>query len=338
MFPELERGRHRRSRRRILLPLVISVVLFGAWWISGLSQDSLTSADFIAELQQIADGQATRAERFRQLYVDARVMAVRRESLSVTIDQAVAGIDRDLGVVTAMDALPVEAQRAQILVELALSRWRRGLKGFKDSALRLPDPNDVTARHDFQAAIVDLDIGDALYADFQAEVVVLRQAIGVQGAPFPEIVFIEPAMAFAESVGQLAEQLRTNPAMAPLQALEISTVGFTPEFTGATGGAGVPLLPNTDEVTIEVVIRNSGTDIEEGLQLQMRLFTGTIERLSEVSPVSAVNSAGGSTAVQFGSIAVDDGIVYRLELSLLQSAGVTIASHTQDFVVNPPAS
>jgi hypothetical protein len=338
MFPELDRGRRRRSRRRLLVPIIISAVLVVAWWISSLSQDNLSSADFVQELQQIADGQATRAERFRQLYVDARVMAVRRESLSVTIDQAITEIDRDLGKIEAMTNLPVEAQRAHILIDLALSRWRRGLEGFKDAALRLPDPNEVSARHDLQAAIVDLDIGDALYADFQVEVVGLRETIGVQGAPFPDIVFIEPAMAFSESVGQLTEQLRTNPAMASLQVLEISTVGFTPEFTGATAGTGVPLLPNTDELTIEVVIRNVGTDVEEGLQLQLKLFTGAIERTSEVSPVSAINPAGGSTAVQFVSIAVDDGVTYRLELSLLQSAGVTIASYTQDFAVNPPAS
>lgn len=337
MFPDLDGGRRRRSRRRFAIPLVLTLLIVLAWWISNLSQDSLTSADFIQELQEIADGQATRAESFRQLYVDTSVNLVGRESLSVTIDQAITEIDRDLDTVAALGELPDDAIEARILMELALSRWRRGLAEFKDAGLRLSDPSEVTARADFQLAIVDLDMGDALYADFQVEVVELRDRIGVQGAPFPDVVFIEPAMSFSESVSRLSEALRTNPAMASQQVLEIATVRFDPDFTGATNGDGVPLLPNTESVTIEVVVRNAGTDLEEDLTLQLRLVVGQLEQLFEAAPVSSINPSG-STAIQFGPLALEDGLTYRLDLSLLQSAGVTIAVESQDFAVNPPAS
>ena len=76
----------------------------------------------------------------------------------------------------------------------------------------------------------------------------------------------------------------------------------------------------------------------ESLQLQLKLFTGSIERLSEMSPVSAINPAGGALLSNSCRSRSTDGLTYRLELSLLQSAGVTTASYTQDFAVNPPAS
>jgi hypothetical protein len=337
MFPDIDTNRRPR-RRRFLIPLILSVIAAAAWWIGSLAQDELSVAAYLDEARAISDAQAPRAESFRQLLIDTSALQMQRAAFTVTIDQMTAGIEEDLVTLSELE-VPEEAFVPGVFLVLALERWSASLTAFGEAALRLPDGADLAARADVSEALVGLQVADAMYEQFQIEAATVANDLGLAVAPFVDVEFVEDSFATPEGVSQLIQAILDNPEMAAEQQLTIVSVELQPAPAGDTTAEGREQIPATDALTVTVVVRNDGTDAETGLEVRLKVSTagdGVIQTADSAS-VGELAPSGGSTAVEFAAIAVDDGIGYRLDVELARAGGGTIDTDTTEFVVSPPS-
>jgi hypothetical protein len=337
MFPDLETNR-RPKRRRFLIPLVITVIAAAAWWIGTLAQDELSVAAYLDEARAISDAQAPRAEAFRELLIDTSALQVERAGFTATIDQIRGSVDNDIATLAALE-VPEEAFVADVFLGLALERWSAGLMDFQQAALSLPDGADLTARADLSDALVDLQVADAMYVQFQVEAATVANDLGITTSPFVDVEFVEDSFSTPEGASQLIQGILDNPGMAAEQQLAIVSVEFQPAPAGDQTPEGREQIPATDAVTVTVVVRNDGTDVESGLEVRVKLSTtaDNVIQQADSASVGELAASGGSTAVEFGGIAVDDGIGYRLDVELARAGGGTIDTDTTEFVVSPPS-
>jgi hypothetical protein len=337
MFPDLETNR-RPKRRRFLIPLVITVIAAAAWWIGTLAQDELSVAAYLDEARAISDAQAPRAEAFRELLIDTSALQVERAGFTATIDQIRGSLDTDIAALSEPE-VPEEAFVVDVFLGLALERWSAGLAAFQEAALSLPDGADLTARADLSAALVDLQVADAMYVQFQVEAATVANDLGITTSPFVDVEFVEDSFSTPEGASQLIQGILDNPAMAAEQQLAIVSVEFQPAPAGDQTPEGREQIPATDAVTVTVVVRNDGTDVESGLEVRVKLSTtaDNVIQQADSASVGELAASGGSTAVEFGGIAVDDGIGYRLDVELARAGGGTIDTDTTEFVVSPPS-
>jgi hypothetical protein len=335
MFPEIDGGRRGRSKRRFIIPLLVSVVAF-AWWVGNISQDNLDAGSYLQQVRTVSDNQAARAESFQTLYLNVGSQAVAREALVVTMDQLRVSIDGDIATLLLVDEeLPAEAQGVRVLINLALDNWRTGLIDFQGAALRVPAGTDPTAELDLRAAVANLQVGDAIYKSLVEEVQQLRAATNLPGSPFPEVVYMDVALGSGSSLDRVLDALRANAGMLSDQSVSVTFSNTTPAMLGDTTAAGRSLLPNAETIDIEVTLSNQGTDTETGLTLTVSLRAGGAVPVSQ----SAANFAlDGSGAYQFLGFAVEAGPIYVLTAVLTSDAGVTIEENSLEFEVSPPSS
>lgn len=335
MFPEIEGRRRGRSKRRFIIPMLVSAAVF-AWWVGNISQDSLDSGSYIQQVRNVSDNQAARSESFQTLYLSIGSQAVAREALVVTMDQLRVSIDDDIAALLLVDEeLPTEAQGVRVLINLALDNWRTGLIDFQGAALRVPTGTDPTAELDLRGAVANLQVGDAIYKSLVEEVQDLRSATNLPGSPFPEIVYMDPALGSGSALDRVLDALRANEAMLSDQSVSITFSNTTPARLGDTTSAGRALLPNSEAVDIEVTLTNQGTDTETGLTLTVTLTAGGEETVSQ----SAQNFAlDGSGAYQFIGFPVESGPIYVLTAVLTTDTGGIIEENSLEFEVSPASS
>ncbi len=335
MFPELD-ARRRRPARRLLIPLVIAAVGIAVWWVGSAAQDQLSVGAYVGEIRTLADAQATRAETFRKLLLDTGGMQVQRASFTATVEQLVAGNRRDLETLNAL-VPPADATATQLFLTLTLERRIAGLQDFSSAAMRLHDRADLAARSDFTDAVTRLQVADGLYTEFLVESEALTaDADGPGVAPFSESRYVESVNATPGGIDQLINAILENPAMTASVLVEIVSVSFTPDQVGTPGG-GTVQLPATDSMGVAVLVRNSGTDRETGLEVRLEVRgPGGAVIPTDARSVTELAASGASTTLDWSGIPVEAGR-YGLRVVLARQGGGTIDTETLDVVVQSPS-
>ena len=333
MFPEIENRRRGRSKRRFIIPVIVSLVAF-AWWVGNTSQDNLSSGAYLEQVRDVSDSQAARASSFQVLYLGVGDKSVGRETLVVTMDQLRSSLDDDIAALEAVDdELPQDAQEVRILINLALQTWRSGLADFQSAATRIP-AGDPAAEIDLRAAVARLQVGDAVHKTLVEQVQVLRAANSLGGSPFPEVLYMDSTLGSGDQLDGIVEALRTNPNMNSEQRVTIQFSNTTPALVGDTTSEGLRLLPNTELLDVEVTLSNQGTDVETGLVLVVTLTDGD----SQQTQSSVGITLDGSSALSFVGFEVEAGVVFELAAVLTTDAGITIQRNSIEFEVSPPSN
>ena len=333
MFPEIENRRRGRSKRRFIIPVIVSLVAF-AWWVGNTSEDNLSSGAYLEQVRDVSDSQAARASSFQVLYLGVGDKSVDRETLVVTMDQLGSSLDDDIAALEAVDdELPKDAQEVRILISLALQTWRSGLADFQSAATRIP-AGDPTAEIDLRAAVARLQVGDAVHKSLVEQVQVLRAANSLGGSPFPEVLYMDSTLGSGDQLDGIVDALRTNPNMNSEQRVTIRFSNTTPALVGDTTSEGLRLLPNTELFEVEVTLSNQGTDVETGLVLVVTLTDGD----SQQTQSSVGITLDGSSALSFVGFEVEAGVVFELTAVLTTDAGITIQRNSIEFEVSPPSN
>jgi hypothetical protein len=333
MFPEIENRRRGRSKRRFIIPVIVSLVAF-AWWVGNTSQDNLSSGAYLEQVRDVSDSQAARASSFQVLYLGVGDKSVDRETLVVTMDQLRSSLDDDIAALEAVDdELPQDAQEVRILINLALQTWRSGLADFQSAATRIP-AGDPAAEIDLRAAVARLQVGDAVHKSLVEQVQVLRAANSLGGSPFPEVLYMDSTLGSGDQLDGIVDALRTNPNMNSEQRVTIQFSNTTPALVGDTTSEGLRLLPNTELLDVEVTLSNQGTDVETGLVLVVTLTDGD----SQQTQSSVGITLDGSSALSFVGFEVEAGVVFELTAVLTTDAGITIQRNSIEFEVSPPSN
>jgi len=333
MFPEIENRRRGRSKRRFIIPVIVSLVAF-AWWVGNTSQDNLSSGAYLEQVRDVSDSQAARASSFQVLYLGVGDKSVHRETLVVTMDQLRSSLDDDIAALEAVDdELPQDAQEVRILINLALQTWRSGLADFQSAATRIP-AGDPTAEIDLRAAVARLQVGDVVHKSLVEQVQVLRAANSLGGSPFPEVLYMDSTLGSGDQLDGIVDALRTNPNMNSEQRVTIQFSNTTPALVGDTTSEGLRLLPNTELLEVEVTLSNQGTDVETGLVLVVTLTDGD----SQQTQSSVGITLDGSSALSFVGFEVEAGVVFELTAVLTTDSGITIQRNSIEFEVSPPSN
>ena len=333
MFPEIENRRRGRSKRRFIIPVIVSLVAF-AWWVGNTSQDNLSSGAYLEQVRDVSDSQAARASSFQVLYLGVNDKSVDRETLVVTMDQLRSSLDDDIAALEAVDdELPQDAQEVRILINLALQTWRSGLADFQSAATRIP-AGDPTAEIDLRAAVARLQVGDAVHKGLVEQVQALRAANSLGGSPFPEVLYMDSTLGSGDQLDGIVDALRTNPNMNSEQRVTIQFSNTTPALVGDTTSEGLRLLPNTELLEVEVTLSNQGTDVETGLVLVVTLTDGD----SQQTQSSVGITLDGSSALSFVGFEVEAGVVFELTAVLTTDSGITIQRNSIEFEVSPPSN
>ncbi len=333
MFPEIENRRRGRSKRRFIIPIIVSLVAL-AWWVGNISQDNLSSGAYLEQVRDVSDSQAARASSFQVLYLGVGDKSVDRETLVVTLDQLRSSLDDDIAALEAVDdELPQDAQEVRILINLALQTWRSGLTDFQSAATRIP-AGDPAAEIDLRAAVARLQVGDAIYKSLVEQVQALRAATSLGGSPFPEVLYLNSTLGSGDQLDGIVDALRTNPSMNSEQRVTILFSNTTPALVGDTTSEGLRLLPNTALLDVEVTLSNQGTDVETGLVLVVTLIGSD----STQTQSSVGITLDGSSALSFIGFEVEAGVVFELAAVLTTEAGITIQQNSIEFEVSPPSN
>ncbi len=219
---------------------------------------------------------------------------------------------RDLADVTTPDS----AFAAGEVLSLAFDSWSVGLADFRSSVIGVTDNPLGTAPVDqLAAAIVQLRVGDLLYARFLDRANELKQDLDVTIGDFPVVAFVttEPALLNGDL---LARTIRGSTDMGERHDLGILQVVFDPIATGGTGSDGELIFPASDRLQFSAVIGNQGNVDEKAVVVTATFISaeGAVLVSDESAPIDL--SAGENDSVIFDAIDVSPGDEYTLTLTL----------------------
>lgn len=335
MYPD-DRWRRRRRRRRRIVVLVIVASVLALWALAGsIRQDDLAVTAFLDQTRSTATNQAQRAADFQD-FLTAPSGRLEREPLSAFITQTQVALTDAREQVEELE-LPPEALGARRLMVLSFQSWEQGLGLIGEAALQLPDDIlEPLARLNLSDGFLEMEIGDRLYAEFIVEAERLQEMFEPNGRPIPSLRYLTDAARTNAYVQGLADQIVAAPAMEPQPSLVVGQLVLEPPVTGGERN-GLPVVPFTDRVTIQVPVSNNGNEplLEIEVVVSLRDEVGAlIETRSE--DVASLEPGQSTTAV-FEQWEVTTG-TYSIDVVLNLSALPDQASERFMFVVLEPSS
>jgi hypothetical protein len=225
-------------------------------------------------------------------------------------------------------------------LSLAVESWEAGLSRFEEALLAVVDePDNVVLIGDLADVLVDLEVGDRAYARFVKLADELRQEADVEIGEYPEVGYLTVALSTLTYAERLAGAGARSLGLALSRDVAIAAVRLDPEETGGVTD-GAPILPNTDELTIQVVVVNEGNRAEAELEVSLMLVDEADAVLEERSQSLDALEAGGSVTIEFAALPVPAGerLVAGIAVTLLDGED-DLDNNRRDvpFFVNEPA-
>ena len=307
----------RRALGRFIWPILITVAAIVALVVADAGQSTRAQLEYLDELHTQASDIALGAEALFD--VTSQLNSVDRVEFVTTTDAIRA--DLAAGIAHAELGAPTDALVAvNALYRQALQAWNRGVTGLASGVLvAADDPEDVVAADNIADALAELRAGDDLYLQLVAELE--REETPSPVAPMPAIEMLRVDTPLA-SLSQLLVTAARAPssALALRPGLGISQLVADPRWVVDPDGQAV--MPATDEVTLFVVISNSGNVTSFPEQLIVTLTGGAepVEMSFELEPIQP----GRQRTIQVDSIPVEPGVAYEVSAVL--------------FVTNPDVS
>ena len=326
----------RRSRYGWWL-VVLAIAFVGlALLTGGIRTETRELTAFFDESRTLALDSDQVADDFRNLIrndlqnvtrEDFEVLMERLEGLMTTNAEAVREIGR-----------PDSAFAASELLTLAFDSWSTGLDDFRGAVIAVTDnPASNNPVDQLAAAIVQLRVGDLLYAKFLDRGNELISGLDVTIGEFPIVAFVttEPALLNGDL---LARTIRGSTDMGVRQDLSILQVVFDPLPTGGEGVDGEVIFPASDRLAFSAVISNQGNVDEKGITVSVTfqseegaVLITTESELLDLAP-------GETDSILFDAVEVTPGNEYTLTFTLtLAENDLTPEDNTWDAVlrINP---
>lgn len=216
--------------------------------------------------------------------------------------------------------VPDSAVAAADMLELALESWQRGLDGVQRAILAVVDsPDGIEPVDQLNTALLDLQLGDLLYAMFMERANELHTGLDVTMAEFAPVAFVadEPVL---RNAGLIARAVRQSTILGSRRDLAILSPFFVPSRTGGQTASGADILPATDSLSFGVVISNLGNQIEKGVVVEMRFVDGDGAVLISSTSQTVDLEPGEGTSVVFDPAEVSPGRDYEVQWSIPLSA------------------
>ncbi len=334
MYPD-DRWRRRRRRRRRTAILAVVAALVALWWLAGnLRRDNLAVSAFLDQVRSTATNQAQRAADFQE-FLTAPSGRLEREPLTAFIAQSRSALSDARADIEELE-LPPEALGARRLMVLSFQSWEEGLGLILDAALQLPDDElEPLARLNLSDGFLEMEIGDRLFVEFVIEATRLQEQYEVAGRPVPTLRYLTDAARTTAYVQGLADQIVAAPAMEAQPSLVVGQLVLEPPVTGGERN-GLPVVPFTDRVTIQVPVSNNGNEPLDEIEVVVSLRDAGNALLETRSSDVVRLEAGQSTTVVFEQWEVTTGS-YAIDVVLNLAALPDQASERYEFVVLEPS-
>jgi len=336
VYPTYPRRRRRRGALLVLvLVSVVAVVLIAA---GNLRSDTRALVAYLEAARTVAIDHSDQSVDFKeQVLTDLQDLDRDRLSTLMTVMVETAGAATvSLGAVE----VPAAAAGADAALTLAVESWDTGLVRFEEALLAVVDePDNVVLIGDLADVLVDLEVGDRAYGRFVELADELRTEADVEIGDYQDVGYLTVALSSLTYAERLAGAGSRSLGLALSRDLAIAAVRLDPQETGGVTD-GAPILPNTDELTIQVVVINQGNRDEADLMVSLVLVDEAEEVLEERSETLDTLEAGGSVTVEFAGLAVPAGqrLMAGIAVTLLDGED-DLDNNRRDvpFFVNEPA-
>ncbi len=305
----------RRRRRYGWWLIVIALAFIGlALLTGGLRTETRRLTEFFDESRTLAMESDLVADDFRQL-IRTELQTVTRDDFDVLMDRLEGLMIANAAALAEVET-PDTAFAAGELLSLAFDSWSVGLGDFRTSVIAVTDNPAGTAPVDnLAAAIVQLRVGDLLYARFLDRANELKSGLDVAIGEFPIVAFVttEPALLNGDL---LARTIRGSTDMGVRRDVSILQVVFDPVPTGGEGAEGEIIFPATDRMQFSAVIGNQGNVDEKAVVITATFQSaeGAVLATEDASPIDL--SPGENVSVLFGAQNVSPGDEYTLTFTL----------------------
>lgn len=304
--------RRRRRRRTLVAVVVAAVILALAVAVALARSDRQASREYLDAAFDVVTGEQTLAGQFADL-VD-RIRELERPIVAQSLELLegdAAVLVEELGRAEAPGK--GDLFRAGSFLSIAVASWRDGLTGFRQAILTLSnDPLDATGSAQLEAALNNLRVGDAAYAEFQALVRVTPEA-EVLAEPFPSVKFIPIALVEEFTVAAIVRKMLQAPGLGVVVNLAIADMRLDPGPTGERNG--IPVIPVSETLTAEATISNSGTVPVDTIVVVLTMVSNDGERYEESRGIERLEP-GELTTVTFENLPVQGGRLYEVAIAL----------------------
>lgn len=309
--------RSRRRRRSLwlwTLAVALAAAAVTALLVNGQRTETRRLAAFFDGSRALALESGQAAAGFSRL-ISNELRTIRRDDFEGLMDRLAsqtallaAGLDE-------VEA-PDSAAAVREMLELALDSWEAGLSEFQIAVVEAADqPVSSAPVERLGGAIVQLRVGDLIYARFLERAEAMIEGLDVTISEFPAVSFISHQRALMNGEG-LARAVRSSTEMGVRRDVAVLQVVFEPLPAGGAGEEGEIILPAVDRLRFSAVIGNRGNVAQKGLTVSVSLRAVSGRALSTQDSAPLDLAPGEIGTVIFDAAAVDPGAEYLLTFNL----------------------
>jgi hypothetical protein len=304
--------RRRRRRRALIVVIVAAVVAILVVAVTLARSDRQASREYLDAAFDVVTGEEDLAAQFDDIVT--RLPEMERPVVAEALDRLAA--DAEV-LVDEMGRLEVpgtgDHSRADSFLRIALASWRDGLTGFNEAILTLSeDPLDENGSAQLEAAISELQVGDAAYEEFRATVRVALE-IDTLATPFPAVEFIPVTDIEAYTTDSIVRDMLQAPGLGVITNLGIADIKLEPSATGERNG--IPVVPVSESLSAEATISNSGTVAVNTIVVTLTMVSNEGERYEANQGIERLEP-GELTTVTFTDLPVQGGRTYEITFAL----------------------
>ncbi len=214
---------------------------------------------------------------------------------------------------------------------VATRAWRDGISVLDDGiATVLDDPSDPSGPALLDAAFLKLRLGDDAFRGFEDSVASLAEKHDV---PLLAVVrFVPPGTELLFDTDQLTLRLENLKALSARHDLAVADIRLDPSLV-APNEEGIPVLPPSDAVIVEVTISNRGNEAESGIPVSFSLLSadGSTVPITKTMVIEHIGP-GELATLTFVDIAIGEGGVYEVVVEVLLDDDAEPASNRDSRV------
>lgn len=307
-----------RGRRRAVwwwsLAVVLTAAAVTALLVNGQRTETRRLTAFFDGSRTLALEADQAAEGFSRL-ISTELRTVRRDDFVVLMDRLASQMFLQAAGLDEMEA-PDSAAAVREMLDLAFDSWQTGLAEFQIAIIEVADqPTSTAPVERLGGAVVQLRVGDLIYAGFLERAAMMIEDLDVTISEFPAISFISHQRALMNAEG-LARAIRSSTEMGIRRDVAILQVVFEPLPTGGVGEEGEIILPAVDQLRFSAVIGNRGNIAQKGLTVSVSLRDVSGQALSTQDSGLLDLAPGEIGTVTFDVEAVEPSAEYLLAFNL----------------------
>lgn len=297
-----------------MLAVALTAVAATALLVNGQRTETRRLTAFFDGSRTLALEADQAAEGFSRL-ISTELRTIRRDDFVVLMDRLASQMTLHAAELDEMES-PDSAAAVREMLDLAFDSWQAGLTEFQIAIIEVADqPTSTAPVERLGGAIVQLRVGDLIYAGFLERAETMIEDLDVTISEFPAISFISHQRALMNGEG-LARAIRSSTEMGIRRDVAILQVVFEPLPTGGVGEEGEIILPAVDQLRFSAVIGNLGNIAQKGLTVSVSLRDVSGRALSTQDSGLLDLAPGEIGTVTFGVEAVDPGAEYLLAFNL----------------------